>query len=523
MSFAQGIVNEALAAFREVLKMKVAGLLPPKKTRIEAWTEAVGDLRDHLELIRSVFDEAESVPPYMIACDIELSLLGNARWPNWDTIRCGDISRQPDHPWVSKMVRPSTTTQSSSASPAGTSQVATSDVGGNDTPEARLVDGNEDHIAMETKGKGSRDDSKGKGKGKAKESPAEVEETMPKPVKIKAKRAKSRAPDGPISDVADSHQDKETSDRSCKHVVPAESGSKVKARTTPSTPAASTSAINTSAVSPPAQPPTKRQRKQLEITDTPGPSKKIYIKPSNKSYDQGSGKPAQVFAGVYITHKGMGGHIIPSLESTPSGTPSPVEPSDGASEAVGPDSDSVSEVIRALQTRNDELEHQVQALETGLTTFGEVINGLFPELGNSELHFPFESNSEEMPPEAPAPSSPPMANRSPLFSPATTPRAISAPIHYGPVSTMIGPSSQHLMILGTTPETLATGWPCPDERASEVVRCRSTTPSSEAAAELPENHFKVLSDEGADADHDMNEGLPGSKPMEVDEGAGNSE
>jgi hypothetical protein len=48
MSFAQGIVNEAAAAFREVLKTKVAGPLPPKKTRIDAWTEAVGDLRDHL-------------------------------------------------------------------------------------------------------------------------------------------------------------------------------------------------------------------------------------------------------------------------------------------------------------------------------------------------------------------------------------------------------------------------------------------------------------------------------------------
>jgi hypothetical protein len=197
-----------------------------------------------------------------------------------------------------------------------------------------------------------------------------------------------------------------------------------------------------------------------------------------------------------------------------------MEPSDGTSEAVGPDSNTISEVIRALQTRNDELERRVQALETGLTTFGEVINGLFPELGSSELHFPFESNSEEMPPSASPPS---MANRSPLFSPATTPRAISAPIHYGPSSTTVGPSARRLLILGTTSETPATGWPCPDERAGEVMRCRSTTPSSEAAADLPENRFEVLSDEGADADHDMDEGLPGSKPMEVDEGARNSE
>jgi hypothetical protein len=72
-------------------------------------------------------------------------------------------------------------------------------------------------------------------------------------------------------------------------------------------------------------------------------------------------------------------------------------------------------------------------------------------------------------------------------------------------------------------KTPATGWLCPDERAGEVVRCRSTTLSSEAAAELPKNRFEVLSDEGADADHDMDEGLPGSKLMEVDEGAGNSE
>jgi hypothetical protein len=381
------------------------------------------------ELIRSVFDEAESVPPYMIACDIELGHLGNSRWPNWDTIRRGDISRQPDHPWVAKMARSSTTTQSSSASPAGTSQAATPHVGDSDTPEARLADGNQARIPTEAKEKRSKDDSKGKGKGKAKESSPEVEETTPKPVKMKAKRAKSRAPDERISDAADSLQDKETSDRSHKRAVPAEPGSKLKARRarskgpeaavdaavesnddteirgrsrkradpsdtsrnsrprakskahgtppplapgiceacdkkglecrarpgfaceecrrskvkcsvarkrersvshargrsrsrppplshasdsdralprpppktpsrrrrqqTPSAPDPSTSAANTSAVSPPARPPAKRQRKQSEIPDAPGPSKTVYIKPSKKSYDQGSGKRPQ--------------------------------------------------------------------------------------------------------------------------------------------------------------------------------------------------------------------------------------
>jgi hypothetical protein len=156
------------------------------------------------ELIRSVFDEAESVLPYMITCDIELGHLGNSRWLNWDTIRHGDISRQPDHPWVAKMACSSTTTQSSSASPARTSQAASPHVGDSDTLEARLADGNQAHIPTEVKEKCSKDDSKGKGKGKAKESSPEAEETTPKPVKMKARRAKSRAPDERISNAAGS-------------------------------------------------------------------------------------------------------------------------------------------------------------------------------------------------------------------------------------------------------------------------------------------------------------------------------
>ena len=42
------------------------------------------------------------MPHFVVAADIEISLLGpNEKWPDWQFLYDGDISKRPDHPWLS--------------------------------------------------------------------------------------------------------------------------------------------------------------------------------------------------------------------------------------------------------------------------------------------------------------------------------------------------------------------------------------------------------------------------------------
>ncbi|KAN0085858.1 hypothetical protein V8E55_006992 [Tylopilus felleus] len=96
------MVNEAARAVGHVLRMKVGskGILAGKDC-MRLWDEA--------ELLRCVWTPSAelNILMFMVATDIEISNLGNARWPKWANISNSDISRQPDHEWL----KPSSSTR----------------------------------------------------------------------------------------------------------------------------------------------------------------------------------------------------------------------------------------------------------------------------------------------------------------------------------------------------------------------------------------------------------------------------
>jgi hypothetical protein len=145
----------------------------------------------------------------------------------------------------------------------------------------------------------------------------------------------------------------------------------------------------------------------------------------------------------------------------------------------------------------------VQALENGLTTFGEVLKGQFPELGEGRVRFPFQPNpSFNSGAAEDAPTTPSMANI-PQHRSSPTPWAIVATRGVTP-----------LLLRGAMPVLPSWGWPSP--HLDHVEGIFSLSPSSSTSG-LPANQFEQLTDSQSLAVEDMDIDVECSKSEDREE------
>ncbi|KAG6375278.1 hypothetical protein JVT61DRAFT_3499 [Boletus reticuloceps] len=73
---------------------------PSEQFRSLLWLQVTDLLRAQLKIIRLLQSEAEHIPLFSVACDIEISTCEGNRWPDYKAIVAEDVRRQPDHPWL---------------------------------------------------------------------------------------------------------------------------------------------------------------------------------------------------------------------------------------------------------------------------------------------------------------------------------------------------------------------------------------------------------------------------------------
>ena len=173
-----------------------------------------------------------------------------------------------------------------------------------------------------------------------------------------------------------------------------------------------------------------------------------------------------------------------------------------------------------LHKENRVLQNRVEILESGLTTFGELLKHIHPQLGDSMLRFPFagpitpsdaNSSSSDLFSEPHDHSHPKedigdSRTTEPIpmgpFTPSTPPRALEAQAKPSPIPKALSLQTQALFPRSTTPASPSQGWPNP-------FMTLKSLPLSPAATEHPANQFELLENnpgEGStEEDMDMQE------------------
>ena len=189
--------------------------------------------------------------------------------------------------------------------------------------------------------------------------------------------------------------------------------------------------------------------------------------------------------------KKAGYHILPlTQESSEANTDTPPPMTTTESEKAPPRPDQ-DHTYQALQEQNDWLERRVHALEEGLTTFGEVLKGLLPELGASRMRFPFQLRG---------------GSSSASVEDTTPPSARTSAVLSSPTPWAITGGQSAFLLLGTGVQQRPT-------------RSLSPSPStSNSQSGLPANRFEVLSDHQTSADEDVDMEKQSGETQDMDLG-----